>query len=196
LLELGIENVGLLNVIPSNENSKLDPETFLEWKDFVQFLLDVYRVWWPEYRHRLWIRELGELISKVHGGPSETCYFHGDCMGGFLTIEPSGEVSACDKYLGDPGYSFLNLKEMRLSSLSRSEVLTTARAASLEWMRDVQHCPWFTVCQGACPHDRYLRQQWKGAGPELCCGLAPLLEEMKGTTSINGIPLTTKKQER
>jgi uncharacterized protein len=196
LLELGVEDVGLLNVVPSNESPEVDSETFLGWKEFVRFLLDVYRCWWPQYRHQLRIRELGELISKVHGGPSQTCYFHGDCMGGFLTVEPSGDISACDKYLGDPGYTFLNLKAMRLSNLGRSRVLTAARAASHEWMRDVQHCPWFSVCQGACPHDRYLRQHWQCGGAESCCGLAPLLEEIRATTSKNRTDSTTQNQER
>jgi uncharacterized protein len=178
-LEIGVERIGLLNVIP--ENTPTGESTkggYIAWPRYVGFLQDLFRMWWPAYKDRIWIRELSDLIGKVQGKKAETCIFDGDCMGGFLTIEPSGDVSACDKYLGDEAYRFGNILRMDLADLSNSHQLKGVRISTGAAVDPLRDCPWFRVCQGGCPHDRYVANRRGVSFEQGCCGLAPLISEI------------------
>lgn len=178
-LEIGVQRIGLLNVIPeitpAGESLK---GGYISWSRYVGFLQDLFRMWWPAHKDRIWIRELSDLIGKVKGKRAETCIFDGDCMGGFLTIEPSGDVSACDKYLGDEAYRFGNILKMDLADLSNSHQLHGARTSTGAAVDALRDCPWFQVCQGACPHDRYTANRRGISFEQGCCGLAPLISEI------------------
>jgi uncharacterized protein len=178
-LEIGVENVGLLNVIPENTSqAEAARGPYVSWRNFVTFLQDLFRCWWPNHVDRIEFREISDLLEKVRGNRGETCFFVGDCMGSFLTVEPTGEVSACDKYVGDPDYHFGNLLENRLSNLLDAAPLARIRAETAAAVDRTRSCPWFDVCQGACPHDRYLRVRRSVTHDESCCGLRPLLADM------------------
>ena len=184
-LETGVENVGLLNVIPENtapHEAQRGP--FLAWSEFTGFLRELFRLWWPAYADRIQFREICDLFEKVQGQRGETCFFAGDCMGSFLTIEPGGDVSACDKYAGDADYRFGNLLENRLAPMLQSARLAQIREETAAAVDRTRACPWFHVCQGACPHDRYLRVQRGVAHDESCCGLRPLLDDMANALSL------------
>ncbi len=178
-LEIGVENVGLLNVIPENTSPGEESRgSYVYWSGFVGFLRELFGLWWPDHAHRIQFREISDLFDKVQGRRGETCFFAGDCMGSFLTIEPNGEISACDKYVGDPAYRFGSLLENRLATLLDLPRLAEIRDETAAAVDQTRSCPWFRVCQGACPHDRYLRVQRGVAHDESCCGLRPLLEDM------------------
>lgn len=179
LLEIGAENVGLLNVIPENTPPGT-PRTgsHIVWPRFVDFLRDLFRLWWPAHADRISFRELADLMGKIQGRPARSCVFDGNCMGGFLTVEPMGEVSACDKYLEAEGYRFGHLLESSLPDLLAAPALARAWTETSDGIDLARQCPWFQVCQGGCPHDRYLRRQLGLSRDESCCGLAPLLSDM------------------
>jgi uncharacterized protein len=118
------------------------------------------------------------LIGKVQGSKSTTCFFAGNCMGHYLTIEPSGDVSACDKFIGDENFFFGNLLRKNLSAMSLSPSLEAVRAETAAAIDLTRGCRWFGVCQGGCPHDRYLRRRYNRSQDESCCGLAPLLSDI------------------
>lgn len=43
----------------------------------------------------------------------------------------------------------------------------------------MQHCEWFSICHGGCPHDRVInRRHTKGYNDE-CCGTGKLLATIK-----------------
>lgn len=178
-LEIGVQRIGLLNVIPENTSAGVSlKRDYISWSRYVGFLQDLFRMWWPAYKDHIWIRELSDLIGKVQGKRAETCIFDGDCMGGFLTIEPSGDVSACDKYLGDEAYRFGNILNIDLADLSNSHQLHGARSSTGAAVDTLRDCPWFQVCQGACPHDRYIANRRGVSFEQGCCGLAPLISNI------------------
>jgi uncharacterized protein len=178
-LEIGVERVGLLNVIPANTPSEeFRGETYIPWRKFVDFLIELFRVWWPTYADRISFRELSDLIGKVQGSKPATCFFAGNCMGHYLTIEPSGDVFACDKFIGDESFHFGNLLRENLAAMSLSPSLATVRAETATAIDLTRKCHWFRVCQGGCPHDRYLRRRYNRFQDESCCGLAPLLSDI------------------
>lgn len=179
LLDIGVTHVDLLNALPMNTPVGAPWNgAYLPWPRYIDFLRGMFRSWWPEHAERLWIRELGGLVQQLGGGPPATCVFAGDCFGGFLTIDPSGDVSACDKYVDDAGYHFGNLLTQDLTSVLSSGGLHTVRSdndTAVDRMRD---CPWFSVCHGGCPHDRYTSLRRRPDSDQRCCGFAPLLSEM------------------
>lgn len=179
LSDLGVTNVGVLNVIPSNQSH---PEEFgddyLPWSDYIAFLCQLFDVWNKEYRDQLKIREFEELEKAVCGGRASLCYFSGDCMGQFLTVEPGGSLHACDKYVGDLEYKFGTLSSGSLGDqLTKSESLRRAILVQKADQRRMSRCKWFGVCHGGCPHDRMLARRTNTLD-DSCCGYRPLLERM------------------
>lgn len=177
-VEAGIDHVGLLNVIPSNDGQPNGD--YLPWSRFVEFERELFAEWWPRHANHVVFRELEDLLAKVRGNAGETCFFAGDCMGGFLTVEPNGDVSACDKYVGDRTYHFGNVHDAWLGELAGAStpIVAARRAQTAREVGETASCRWASVCQGACPHDRYLRVRLGPAQGEQCCGLAPLLDDM------------------
>jgi uncharacterized protein len=181
LLDIGVSRVALLNVLPENTAAGTVAGAFLPFGRYVEFLRDLYRAWWPEHRDQLDIRELSALAGQVQGGPSGICLFAGDCFGAYLTVEPDGVVSACDKYIEDADYRFGNVLESGLTGARASRRLAAVRAEARAQVEHTRGCRWFSVCHGGCPHDVYTSQRRLGRGDMSCCGLAPLLDDMATT---------------
>ena len=183
LLELDVSGVGLLNAIPENTSPDSMPTgNYLEWPRFVIFLRDLFRIWWPQYKDRIAIRELSSLAGKITDPSTKRniCNFAGNCMGQFLTIDPNGDVSACDKYIGDSSFLFGNLMQCNLSEmLIDSHHLNIVKTENANAVSKMQACSWFPVCNGGCPHDRRLNEFYVESHNQGCCGLSLLLDEME-----------------
>jgi uncharacterized protein len=187
-VELDVRNVATLNVIPDNAPVG-SPQTgaYLPWTRWIEFLRELFHLWWPRYAERVVLRELADLTGKVGGRGPQLCIFAGDCFGAYLTIEPNGDVAACDKYIDDPDYRFGNLLRAPLAEILRAPAVTGARATNNAAADGTRDCPWFDVCRGACPHDRYLREQRTPGWDESCCGYAPLLEDIAARLPETGM---------
>jgi radical SAM protein with 4Fe4S-binding SPASM domain len=151
LLELGINDVALLNVIPDNLGSRGDGADYLPWPAYIEFLSDMFRCWWPQDRDKVNIRELQALINNLSGSAPNTCVLAGDCMGQYLTIEPDGGISACDKYIGDSEFEFGNILHSDLNTLlSKSKNLTRARSDAKLEVAKMTDCKYLPVCRVGC----------------------------------------------
>lgn len=182
LLELKVPGASLLNVLPQNGEEEPTDESYLPWPEYVSFLKEIFRLWWPRYRDKINIRELNDLISNLAGNASNLCVFAGDCMGKFLTIEPNGTVSACDKYIGDRQFEFGNILTTDLNTaLARSKNLARARESTAAEASRMTKCNYYAVCRGGCPHDRRLNQLYQRGWVGDCCGLRDLLDEINAT---------------
>jgi len=173
--ENNLHAVSLLNVLPDNREPTRDASNYLGWESFVQFLIAVYRIRASSYRH-IRIREFESLTGSISRGAPTNCVFAGNCMGQFLTLEPSGEVSACDKYINDSAYVFGNLAISSLTEILSGPALSAVRADYSRQVVQLADCQYYGYCNGGCPHDQYLRRK---VDPQLslrCCGLAPLIE--------------------
>jgi uncharacterized protein len=179
LLEIGVKQVGLLNVVP--EGATMDrgqAGPYLAFPSYVQFLREMFEIWWPKYKDVIHLRELASLTDKLQAKASGYCVFAGNCVGSFFTIEPAGDVSACDKFQGDPDYRYGNVLGIDLADIVRTQPLIHHHAETAAGITEVSRCPWFAVCQGGCPHDRYVLRSRGVAHDAWCCGLQPLLSDM------------------
>lgn len=186
LLDLGVPGVAVLNVLPDNvPPGQPFSGSYLPLPRYIEFLRDLFRLWWPDHVERLRIRELSTLVAQLRGGRPEICIFAGDCFGLYLTIEPTGEIAACDKYIGDPRYRFGSILHTEFSTLQQAPRLTRVqRDNTAETERMLSACRWSGICHGACPHDRYTGSRHLPGYDSTCCGYAPLLEEMAATIGI------------
>jgi serine-type anaerobic sulfatase-maturating enzyme len=182
LVDLGVPSAAILNVIPDNAGQHTSDANYLPWPEYVRFLTEMFREWWPRHRDRIEIRELAALVNNLSGKSPALCVFAGDCMGQFLTIEPNGDVRACDKYVGDHEFEFGNVLKSDLNSImADSRNLDRARMLTRSEVSRMSDCRYSPYCHGGCPHDRRLNylnlKMWDGR----CCGLADLLDEICAT---------------
>lgn len=188
LLAIGVREVDLLNALPDNQPADSRRGTaYLPLPRYVAFLREMFSAWWPAHAKDIAIRELSGLVSQLQGGPAHTCVFAGNCFGGFLTVEPNGAVSACDKYDGDGAFRFGTLAESTLSEIGQSARLLEVRRENAESVDLTRSCRWHGLCRGGCPHDRHTSKRQAGnATDEGCCGMAPIFEHIAGTLSAEG----------
>lgn len=175
MVEIGVDDVAILNVIPDNDVGR---DAYYEFSRHVDFLRGLFRAWWPDRVDQVRFRELADLAGKIRGNRGTLCIFDGNCMGGYLTIEPHGEIAACDKYLGDSDYVFGNVLDVDIAQLGSRPSFVQANRYTETGVEGTGRCRWFDVCKGGCPHDRYLRARKSTPWDESCCGLEPLLSEM------------------
>lgn len=184
-LEIDVSKIGILNAIPENTaQEKPIKGAYLPWNEFVDFQQKLFRIWHADYRNKLSIRKLDSLLDSLKNGKKPTlCYFQGDCMGHFLTVEPNGDINACDKYIDDKEYFFGNLfkKKSLIQLLNCSQTLKKSMFIQSAAIEKMKLCPWFNICHGSCPHDRRLNERYIPGFDGSCCGLAPLLETMQAT---------------
>jgi uncharacterized protein len=195
LLEIGVSNVGLLNVVPEGEPDRQLPGDYLEFPRFVGFLRELFQIWWPEHVDRIAFREISDLMKRLQGRKGSFCVFEENCMGGVYTIEPQGDISACDRYQGDANYKFGNILQMELSHVPASANLVRAHTETDADMDRTSHCQWFHICHGGCPHDRYVRIHRGVSRSERCCGWGTLLADMAAALEQGSLATTSSKQD-
>jgi len=180
LVSTGAPAVAVLNALPQNSASSED--VWFTWARFTNFLRDLFREWWNDYRQVIVVRELQSLVEAVQQGRTGLCIFSKNCMGGYLTIEPNGDVLACDKYVGDIDFVFGNVNNVSLSSMLRNSVsLKNAKQVVDRAKSATSQCSNFAVCTGGCPHDIRLRSRHGREEQIACCGLFELIEDIRST---------------
>lgn len=181
-LSTGATKMDVLNVLPENDTDACTVVgTYIPWPAYVQFMMNLFEVWWDEYRDRLQIRSLNALVDKVANRGNGLCVFAGNCQGKYITIEANGGIAACDKYVGSKDYQYGSLFHGNLNEvLADSDKLREARIELQSYKTSSEPCDWYATCNGGCPHDRKLSRRHladKGG----CCGLKPLLEKIAAT---------------
>lgn len=179
LNENDITTVALLNVLPDNDAPVDGADDYLGWDRYVQFLIDVYLARMRNGHDRIKIREIDSLAENVSGRRPTICIYTGNCMGQYLTVEPSGEVAACDKYIGEKPFVYGSLASSDLSTILSGRALSSVREDYFEHRSPLEACSYYGYCNGGCPHDQYLRRKVHPTQPLACCGLRPLIDVIR-----------------
>jgi uncharacterized protein len=191
LVDCGVKAVAILNVIPENTKAGQPIKgNYLDWDTYMTFLKDLFVLWFSKYKDKINVRELSSLLSNIENkgvNKNTICIYAGKCMGKYITIEPDGTVSSCDKYIGDSDYIFTNLKYLPLSvGMSGSKNLENVRHITAEETELLdKSCKYFSICNGGCPHDFRLNNMYNKNFSNKCCGLSSLIEHMNDYLSIN-----------
>ena len=106
--------------------------------------------------------------------------FRDNCMGQYLTVEPNGDVAACEKYVGDNAFVYGSLNENPLGRmLCESVPLLAAKRDVAAKKRRMSECEHFKYCFGGCPHDVMLSERMAPGWSTTCCGLASLVVDIQ-----------------
>ncbi|CNC10982.1 radical SAM/SPASM domain-containing protein [Yersinia pseudotuberculosis] len=182
LIELnGIE---FLNIVPDNRLTAGENigNNFISYAEFIKFLSALFVIWIKGYREKIHIAIFEDFISVLENPEKKlsACYWSGNCSQEIITLEPNGDVSPCDKYRGDAGSIYGSLLNTDLAGLlTKSSHNQQAIDEEVAATRKMQHCEWFSICHGGCPHDRVInRRHTKGYNDE-CCGTGKLLATIK-----------------
>ncbi len=186
-VNLDVSSVALLNAIPENTEPGAPVKgSYYSWSEYIHFMADLFEIWYDGYQDKVAIREFDSLLNKLtERAKTAICIFAGQCMGYYLTVEPNGDVSACDKYIEDKEHQFGNIKNFDTLSdlLKASDKLKKARSEHRQLLSNTNNCKWYFACKGGCPHDYRLNLQHTEGFSENCCGFAPLLERINTTIS-------------
>src|SRR5262249_31359516 len=134
----------------------------------------------PEIR----VRELEGLTNRLRSAQSGLCTLAGGCLGRYYAVEPNGDVAHCDLFLGDPDYVLGNVRQGSFADFARDAKMLALQSANARVLSRVRVCPEFAVCNGWCPHERYLPERHHPNPPEACCGLRPLIEHVRARMTL------------
>lgn len=184
----GSSSIDILNALPENaDDSCAVIGSYIPYPEYVEYMCRLYVVWSKSYKNKIDIRTFTALIDLLSNRSNGLCIFAGSCQGNYITIESTGDISACDKYVGDNNYNYGNLFSGNLNEvLHKSENLKKARQELISYKSESKPCPWYSICNGGCPHDRKISKKYV-SDASTCCGLGPLL---KLISAENSVPIT------
>jgi uncharacterized protein len=182
-LERGIPAFGCLDAKPKNQPDALrgtPASTYLGQERMTKFMTRLYDRWLEHGDRNILIQEFALIQSRIAGKGRRSCTMEGNCFGRFFIVEPNGEASHCDLFLGDPAYNFGNVLQLSFTEMAQSEKTARLKQANdhaVNVMRE--HCPEFATCMGGCPHDRYISYRHNPAHSEKCCGKYSLISHIR-----------------
>ncbi len=186
VLELGVKELRVRYMLASPEDGLTpDGERPLPFSEYVGYLRDLFRIWWPRAAGKLAIQELTDLVETLRSGPTGLCVHSGQCFGSVYTIEPDGGVFTCDDFFGYDSHRFGNLFQMTLSDCVRGSHLRQLRQRQQIESADYEECRWFSVCHGGCPRWR-LSPAVSGASDGHCCGMKRLISDIASALGLAG----------
>ena len=181
-LELGPGEYSVLTVKPVNRPGAApatSTEHYVDPARMSAFLARLYDRWLEHGDPAIQIRELAGIQNRLRGLAPGLCTLAGNCLGKYYVVEPNGDVAHCDLFVGDSRYtvgSVLHQSFAEMRSSANLQALQVEREQALDAMRT---CPEFGVCQGWCPHERYLSVRHDPGHDDGCCGLRDLIAHIR-----------------
>jgi len=183
LIEYGIKSVGLNAVRPTNiphARPATPIDGYVNPVRMTDFLCGLYDQWHDYADPSIYIRELAEIQRSLSGEHPKVCLWSGGCVGNYFKVEPDGDVAFCGRFLGDENYELGNILENSFAAYRNSPKLLSISRNEARALASMKACPEFGICNGWCPHERYLSLRHSRTHSESCCGLRNLITHMKG----------------
>jgi uncharacterized protein len=181
-LELGVARFGLIAATPTNQPDA-PPGTptahYVSPARMTPFLIRMYDRWREHGDPRIRIREVEAIRQRVAGQGPGLCTLAGGCLGRYYAVEPNGDLAHCDEFVGDPRYILGNVLRQSFADLRALPAMRALRDENDAALQAMRACPDFAVCNGACPHERYLAVRHDAAHTPECCGWRPLIEHVR-----------------
>jgi uncharacterized protein len=183
-IKMKIKNFAFLAATPVNHPSTQAyafPSHYVDPKRMTNFLMKMYDCWKEHGDSSIKIRELESILQHIQHNRSHFCTLEGNCFGHYYVVEPNGDVAHCELFQGDNRYSLGNILEDDFKVLRHStQLCTLIKENQVELNKMQQHCPEFDVCNGWCPHERYLSVRHNLNHTSNCCGLLDLIRYIRG----------------
>jgi uncharacterized protein len=178
----GITSYGLLAAKPVNQ-PEVRPGTpashYITPAEMTRFLRAYFDRWVAHGDPDIRIRELDGLLRRLGSHRANVCTLAGSCFGRYYLVEPNGEVAHCDLFIGDPAYTVGSVMTDSFASFDSGAPLRRLREANNQALASMSGCPEFTVCNGWCPHERYIGYRHDPRYTSDCCGLSDLIQHIR-----------------
>ena len=136
--------------------------------EYGDFLTAVFDEWVTHDIGACDVQFFAEMAHVLAGQPASLCWMAPTC-GRVLIAEEDGAVYACDHFVDDEhrlGY----LKDESLQALSEKEEQQAFGAGKKDALTaECRQCPYLSVCNGACPKDRYALSKDQEPGQYFLC---------------------------
>lgn len=176
-----INSYGLIAAMPANYPDAL-PNTqthhYTDPQKMNKFLIKIYDLWKERADPNIKIREINGILQRLNG-KSVMCTLAGKCLGKYYMIDPNGDISHCDLFIGDSNYSFGNLLESSFVNIRNNKKLKHLIESNKQDLIKMQYCDEFNTCNGWCPHERYLSIRHNPHHNQHCCGLRDLIKHIR-----------------
>jgi uncharacterized protein len=182
LVSLGVKNYSLLGVKPPIDPAAVPgtrAEPYLDPVQMGRFLIEIYDRWKAHRGDAINIRELRDIEYRLAARAPVVCTMAGGCLGQVFVVEPSGQVAHCELFQGDARYTLGNVFTNSFAELRASSRMKTLQAENERDLADMRGCPDFGVCNGWCPHERYIGRRHQLGYDKRCCGLRELIEHVR-----------------
>jgi uncharacterized protein len=178
-VENNIKNFGLLAATPMNGlTDGSEVKHYINPKIFTSFLKDIYKIWCNYGDNSIKIREIEDIIHLLQGRNQASCTLKGSCFGKYFVIEPNGEIAHCELFQGDSRYTLGNILDMSFQEIMESEILSNLKRKNDDYVNNMRQCEEFSICNGWCPHERYLSERYNPHHNINCCGLSDLIRHI------------------
>ena len=201
ILSLGVKKVGFNAVRPLNDPEFFErpkalrqsrPEHYTSEGENTAFMLGLYDECEKHKDANIQIRELDALRRRIGGGDAHMCTLAGACIGKHFVIEPNGDFAHCDLFLGDPAYTFGSVYKTDFKTILQSEAVAKLHRIEQRSQQTMSSCPYYKICNGGCPHDRYTAMRYDPTYTEQCCGqremISALIERMRTQEPLHALP--------
>ncbi|MDM0118031.1 radical SAM protein [Variovorax sp. J22R133] len=199
IVALGVPKFGLISANPVNDPTFFErpralrlapPEHYTNHTAMTQFLIGLYDVWESHGDTNIQIRELEALRRRIKGEHAGACTLAGACIGKHFLVEANGDFAHCDLFVGDPSYTIGNVYDADFTAIRRSQPLVRLRNNEERSLKAMSSCPYYTTCNGGCPHDRYSSVRYDPKHSADCCGLQDLISALRERI-LSSAPLGT-----
>lgn len=117
--------------------------------EYADCMISLYP-WYIKNRKYFSVPTLDRYCTAVALGEPRVCSLQ-DCLGMFLAISPTGDITSCQRMAGNPEFTLGNIFDRPdVASLMES----TAAKRLFERQRSVEErcreCRWLTICRGGC----------------------------------------------
>lgn len=137
-------------------------------KAFGEFLCAVFDEWKTEDIGRVKVQIFEEALRTAFGAEHSHCIFRPTC-GLVPVVEHNGDFYSCDHFV-EPKYRIGNIQEKSVKEMLESEeqqAFGQAKINSLPFY--CQRCEVLSMCNGACPNERFINTPDGEAGLNYLC---------------------------
>lgn len=150
---------GFITFIPLVERRSIDgfgvTDRSVQAKAFGEFLCVVFDEWKTEDIGKVKVQIFEEALRTAFGVEHSHCIFRPTC-GLVSVIEHNGDFYSCDHFV-EPKYRIGNIQEKSLKEMMESEEQRAFGQAKLNSLpKYCRNCEVLSMCNGACPNERFI----------------------------------------
>ncbi|MGH1368719.1 MAG: radical SAM protein [Maritimibacter sp.] len=192
LNDIGVTAFSFLPAVPDNMAEEVSGEImasdYFDMRQYEAFMQGIFDHWYALGDSTIQIREIDGIMRGLMKGNPGVCTLAGGCLGENFHIDAGGEVSHCDKYLGDPAFQLGNILDTDFDAIRGSAVMQGLIAEEAARQEKLKRCSNFGVCHGGCPHDRYIARKYDETHSGACCGQGGLIDHIRSAIAVNVPP--------